>query len=284
MYLNGLLLVSAILNFQTARFEPGNDLPYVLFLPTYTATAFYHGQLEDELGEDLRWTLDRAEAFALGDYNQALMLGDRLEDAERLRVATELARLTGLDVEYVLASNLRPRIWRFTKELLREQRTTVGRLDSRFTGHDADAAGERYEYDPSYSAIQGPYTAALNDYVRRELGFESDLPYEILTGRVHPWSYAEFENRYVNVSESLRAAITKNPALQVYIANGYYDLATPYFATEYTVDHLGLEPHLRGNITQGWFEAGHMMYIHDASRAAFREQAAAFVRGATAGR
>lgn len=283
MYLNGLLLVSAILNFQTARFEPGNDLPYVLFLPTYAATAYYHGRLEDGLSRDLRATLVEVEDFALGEYEHALMLGDALGDEERARVAARLARYTGLDVDYVLASNLRPRIWRFTKELLRRERKTVGRLDSRFVGYDADAAGESYEFDPSYAAIQGPFTAAFNDYVRRELGFESDLPYEILTGRVHPWSYAEFENRYVNVSESLRGALTRNPALRVHIASGYYDLATPYFATEYTLRHLGLEPHLRGNVTQSWYEAGHMMYIHDASRAAFRQQAAAFVRAACGG-
>ena len=124
------------------------------------------------------------------------------------------------------------------------------------------AAGERFEYDPSMAAIQGPYSTLLNDYVRRELGYESDLPYEILTDRVRPWSYEEFENRYVNVAEPLRQAMTQNPALEVLVANGYYDLATPFFATEYTFDHLGLDPSLAGNVEMTHYEAGHMMYIH----------------------
>src|SRR5690606_32920824 len=149
------------------------------------------------------------------------------------------ARYTGLSVEYVRRANLRIENMRFMKELLRDQRLTVGRLDSRFTGRDRDAAGERFEFDPSYAVIQGPYTATLNDYVRRELKFESDLPYEILTGRVHPWSYKEHENQYVNVAETLRQAINYNPYLKVFMANGYYDMATPYFATQYTFNHLG---------------------------------------------
>jgi carboxypeptidase C (cathepsin A) len=278
MYLNGLILISSILDFQTARFQPGNDLPYVLFLPTYAATAFYHGQLEEELSSDLRATLDEVEVFARGDYAHALMLGDDLEPKEQLRIAGTLSRYTGLEAEYLLACNLRPGIFRFTKELLRGERKTVGRLDSRFVGYDSNAAGESPDYDPSYAAIQGSFTAVVNDYLRRELGYENDLPYEILTGRVHPWSYAEFENGYVNVSQTLREAMTKNPDLRVYVANGYYDLATPYFATEYTFDHLGLEPHLRSHVTMGWFEAGHMMYIHEPSRRAFKAQVSQFLR------
>jgi len=277
MYLNGLILVSSILDFQTARFDAGNDLPYLLFLPTYTATAWYHGELEGELRGDLATTLRRAEDFALGDYARALLLGDRLSAEERGAIAAELARLTGLSREYVEASNLRVPIWRFCKELQRDERRTTGRLDSRFSGHDADAAGESYEFDPSYAAIQGCFSGALNHYLRAELGYESDLPYEILTGRVHPWSYGEDENRYVNVAETLRKEMTRNPSLQVYVASGFYDLATPYFATRHTFDHLGLEPHLRGNVTIGEFEAGHMMYIHSESRVALHAQLEAFL-------
>ena len=280
LYLNGIVLVSAILNFQTARFDRGNDLPYPLFLPTYTATAWYHGQLEPELQRDLGATLAEVEEFALGEYTLALMRGDALSDERRRAVAERLARYTGLSVEYVLGTNLRIHIHRFCKELLREERVTVGRLDSRFRGSDYDAVGERYEFDPSYAAIQGPYTATLNQYVRGELGYESDLPYEILTGRVHPWSYAEAENRYVNVAEDLRQAMTRNRALKVYVANGYYDLATPYFATHYTFDHLGLEPELRANVTMGHYESGHMMYIHLPSLAQFRAEVSAFLRSA----
>jgi carboxypeptidase C (cathepsin A) len=262
LYLNGIMLISAILNFQTADFNPGNDLPYIMFLPTYTATAWYHQQLKGDLQADLQTTLDKVEKFAFDEYTRALMLGAALPEAGRRRVIHQLALFTGLSEDYIDRTDLRIEIFRFTKELLRKQRRTVGRLDSRFTGIDRDSAGESFEFDPSMAAIIGPYTAALNDYVRTELSFESDLPYEILTERVYPWSYAQFENAYVEVAETLRKAMTTNPALKVYVANGYFDLATPYFATRYTFNHLGLDPSLQGNLRMGYFEAGHMMYIH----------------------
>ena len=162
---------------------------------------------------------------------------------------------------------MRINIHRFCKELLRDQGRTTGRLDSRFTGVDRDSAGETNEFDPSYAAIQGPYTATLNDYVRRELQFESDLPYEILTGRVQPWDYGDHQNAFVDVAETLRTAISYNPHLKVFIANGYYDLATPYLATRYTVNHLGLTADLYANIHLTFYEAGHMMYLHRPSLA-----------------
>jgi carboxypeptidase C (cathepsin A) len=280
LFLNGLMLVSAVLNFQTLEFDPGNDLPYLLFLPTYTATAFFHGRLAPELQADLRATLAEAEAFALGDYALALLQGDALSGERRAATVARLARLTGLSEAYVARSNLRIRDDRFVKELLREQGRTVGRLDSRFTGVDRDAAGERSEFDPSYAAIQGPYTAALNDYVRRELRFESDLPYEILSGRVYPWSYGEHENRYVDVAETLREAIAMNPHLRVHVASGRYDLATPYFATDYTLSHLGLDAAQRGNVGVSYYPAGHMMYIQRASLAQLRAELARFVEQA----
>lgn len=280
LFLNGLMLISAVLNFQTLEFDPGNDLPYLLFLPTYTATAFYHRRLAPELQADLRAALSEAEAFALGDYALALLQGANLDPERRGAIAERLARLTGLSRAYVERSNLRVRDDRFVKELLREQGRAAGRLDSRFTGVDRDAVGERSEFDPSYAAIQGPYTAALNDYVRRELRFESDLPYEILSGRVYPWSYGEHENRYVDVAETLRQAVAMNPHLRVHIASGYYDLATPYFATEYTLSHLGLDAALRGNLGVSYYPAGHMMYIHQASLARLRDELARFVEHA----
>lgn len=282
IYLNGVMLISSILNFQTARFEVGNDLPYVLFLPTYTATAWYHEQLPVELqSRPLRQVLDEAEAFAAGDYRLALARQAEMPEAEVRSVAERLARYTGLSVDYVQRSNLRVPAGRFFKELQRDEGETTGRLDSRYTGVDRDAAGERYEFDPSYAAIQGPYTATLNDYVRRTLGFKSDLPYEILTGRVRPWSFEEFENRYLNAAETLRQAMAKNPWLEVYVANGYYDLATPYYATEYTFDTMQLAPSLADNVTMGYFEAGHMMYIHGPSRRALKQDLAEFIRGAS---
>jgi carboxypeptidase C (cathepsin A) len=280
LYLNGIMLVSAVLNFQTLEFDPGNDLPYILFLPSYAATAFYHRRLPAELQRDLPATLAEVEAFALGDYALALLQGDRLPAERRAEVATRLARYTGLGVDYVERSNLRIRDDRFFKQLLRESGRSVGRLDSRFLGVDRDSAGERADYDPSYSAILGAYSAALNAYVRGELGFTSDLPYEILTGRVQPWSYAQHENKYVDVAETLRGAICENPALQVHIASGYYDLATPYFASEYTLSHMGLDPALRGNLSVSYYEAGHMMYIHPPSLARLNARLAAFISAA----
>jgi carboxypeptidase C (cathepsin A) len=262
MYLNGIMLISSILNFQTAYFHPGNDLPFILFLPTYCATAWFHHRLDGALVKDLSATLLEVEDFALGEYAHALMQGDDLHEKVRHQVARKLARYTGLSSDYINQTNLRIEILRFTKELLRDERRTVGRLDSRFKGIDRDSAGKFIENDPSLNNITGPYTATLNDYVRSELKFESDLPYEILTERVNPWSYAEFENEYVNVAETLRKAMTTNPHLKVYVANGYYDLATPYLATRYTFKHLGLDESLLGNLRLGYFEAGHMMYIH----------------------
>lgn len=277
LYLNGLMLISAVLHFQTLSFDHGNDLPYMLFLPAYTATAFYHRRLEPELQRDLITTLRAAEAFALGDYALALLQGDQLDPSATERITTQLARYTGLSREYIERSRLRIRDDRFVKELLRDQQRTVGRLDSRFTGSDRDAVGETVEFDPSLTAILGPYTAALNDYVRQQLGFSSDLPYEILTERVWPWSFNDHQNRYVDVAETLRRAMHRNPALRVHVASGYYDLATPYFATRYTLSHLALDPALRSQISESFYPAGHMMYIHEPSLAALKAVLSDFV-------
>ena len=267
MYLNGIMLVSVVLNFLTLNFDAGNDLPFILFLPTYTATASYHQRLEPELQEDLNRTLAEVEEFAMGEYASALMQGDGLSAERKKDVARKLSRYTGLSAGYIERSNLRVCIRRFVKELLRAQRRTVGRLDSRYTGIDRDAAGESFEYDPSYAIIQGPFTGTLNDYARRELQFDSDLPYEILSDRVRPWNFEQHQNTYVNVAETLRKAMSMNPHLRVFVASGYYDLATPYLATRYTFDHLQLDESLRQNISLAHYEAGHMMYIHDPSLA-----------------
>jgi carboxypeptidase C (cathepsin A) len=279
MYLNGIILISSILNFETAGFDSGNDLAYILFLPTYAATAWYHHKLPADLQNG---TVDQvaaeAERFALGEYTDALMQSDRLDPARRKDIAAKVARLTGLSADYVDRANLRIRIDRFDKELLRDQRRTAGRLDSRFTGIDLDAAGERSEYDPSMAAITGEYTAVLNDYVRRDLKYESDLPYEILTEKVRPWSYDRASNRYVDVGETLRGAMSSNPYLRVYVANGYYDLATPFAATKYTFARMGLDPEVRKNLSMDFFAGGHMMYIDRAAHAKLKKDVADFIR------
>jgi carboxypeptidase C (cathepsin A) len=291
IYLNGVALVSTVLNFETLAFDDGNDLPYPLFLPSYTATAWYHKKLPAELQADLHRTLAEAEKFAQGEYAQALQRGDRLSADEARQVRHKLARYTGLSEEYVARTNLRVDVPRFTKELLLPERQVVGRFDSRLKGPDLDAASDRQDYDPSYTAVQGVFTAAFNQYVRAELKYETDLTYEVLTGRVQPWDYGSAKNRYLNVAPELRAAVTKNRALRVFVANGRYDLATPYAATEYTMDHLGLEAGLRDHISMGYYDAGHMMYTRKADREKLRKDLGAFVRdalkapgGATSGR
>ena len=280
MYLNGIMLISAVLDFSTLEFLPGNDLPYILFLPTYAATAWYHGQLAPEMqAKTVQSVAAEASEFALGEYTTALMKGAALQGKERARIRAKLARLTGLSPEYLEQTNLRIVIFRFCKELLRKAGQTVGRLDSRFKGLDRDRVGSEFEYDPSLTNIMGPYTAAFNDYVRGALNYESDLPYEILSPKVHPWSYAEHENQYVYVAETLRQAMTINPLLRVHIANGYYDMATPFLATEYTFNHLGLDASLGKNISMSYYEAGHMMYIHIPSLRKLKAELTAFMQG-----
>jgi carboxypeptidase C (cathepsin A) len=276
MNLNGILLISSVLNFQTLRFDEGNDLPFALFLPTYTATAWYHKKLAPELLDDRRRALDEAQKFAQGEYTLALMKGSLLSAEERRQIARKLARYTGLSEEYVRQSNLRIEIQRFTKQLLRGERQTVGRYDSRFTGRDADAAGERPGYDPSYAAVQAPYTALLQQYLAKDLDYARDALYRILTSRVQPWDYGSARNRYLNVAPSLRQALAQNPGLRVFVANGYYDLATPYFATEYTFNHLEFDGDLRERVRMGYYDAGHMMYIDRTSLLKLRTDLAAF--------
>ncbi|MCC7439375.1 MAG: peptidase S10 [Armatimonadetes bacterium] len=284
MYLNGLMLISSVLDFQTVSFGPPNDLPYLLFLPTYAATAWYHGKLNDDLqGRPLDDLLREVEGFAIGEYALALLRGATLNPDEQGAIAAQVARYTGLSQEYVRRSNLRIDILRFAKELMRAEGRTVGRLDSRFTGMDRDGVGERFEYDPSMADTTGPFTATMNDYVRRELGFQSDLPYEILNPKVWPWNYSDFENRYVATAETLRRSMTINPYLKVFVASGYYDLGTPHFAADYTFHHLGLNPALQGNITMKYYEAGHMMYIHQPSLVAMKQDLAKFVQAGIGG-
>lgn len=271
IYLNGITLLSSVLNFQTISFAVGNDLPYVLFLPTYTAAAWYHKKLPPDLAGDLQKAINESRHFAENEYSVALMKGDSLTPAERTSVAQHLARLTGLSPKFIEESNLRVTMGRFSKELLRDQRRTIGRYDSRLEGIDLDSAGERAEYDPSYAAVLGVYTAMFNNYVRTDLKYSSDLPYEILTGRVQPWKYDRAQNRYLNVAEGMRQALTQNPAMHVLVGAGYYDLATPFFGAEYTMDHLGLDPTLRDHVHIYYCDAGHMLYMKKACLDSFHQ-------------
>ena len=278
MYLNGVMLLSVALDFQALRFEPTNDLPAMLFLPTYASTAWFHKKLPADLqARPLRDVLSEVESFAGGEYAAALFKGDRLAGKERAAVAQKLARYTGLSVEFVERANLRIEIFRFCKELLRAEGRTVGRLDSRFTGTDRDSAGERFEFDPSFAEIYGAYAATMNDYVRRDLRFESDAPYEVLKGLYMSWGWSDFSNRFASVGEALRRALAMNKHMRVLIANGYYDFATPHFGSDYTFDHLGVDPARRANFAVSYYEAGHMMYVHKPSLEKLAAELRAFV-------
>jgi carboxypeptidase C (cathepsin A) len=280
MYLNGVMLISAVLEFGTIMFSPGNDLPYSLFLPSYAALAHYHGVAGE--GRSLEDVLADAEEFAAGPYPQALAQGNRLPAEERAAVVTRLAALTGLSEDYVDRVDLRIEHARFFSELLRSRRLVVGRLDGRFTGWDPDFGRERPLEDPSFSAIIGPYTAALNHYVRAELEYENDLPYEFLSHDVNKdWSFKEFENDHVTVAGKLADAMRANPHLKVHVGSGHYDCATPYYATEYTLGRLQLPPELVPNVEVRYYPAGHMMYVHDASRRQQANDLAAFIQGAS---
>jgi len=281
MYVNGVVLISTILLFQTARPDPGNDLPYVLMLPTYAATAWYHGLLDRRRWKTVRSLTDEVESFALGDYASFLMRDGRTSDSERTSVAERLARYSGLDLGFVERCDLRVSPQRFFKELLRGRRRTTGRLDTRYTGIDRDAAGEQPEYDPAYSMIQGIYTAAINDYIRRDLGFDSDLIYDIISEKVRPWKWGEQgDGKYPEVVSPLRSAMNRNRRMRVLVASGYYDLATPYCAAEWTFDHMQLDAELRGNLSFKRYEAGHMMYVHEPSIRQLRRDLGEFVEHA----
>ncbi len=271
--MNGLFLVSSILDFKTRQ----GDFETLLYLPSLTATAWYHKKLESGLQTDLPQLLEEVKQFCFTKYASALLKGDALGVEEYEQIATQLARYTGLSIEFIKNSNLRLNL-RFCKELLRSERRTVGRLDSRFKGIDKDAAGSDYEFDPSYAIIQGPYTAAFNNYVRTELNFETDLIYEIISDIGEKWSYKpKYYSGDLNVAESMRKAMSQNIFLKVHVANGYFDLATPFFATEYTFNHLELDPSLRKNISMSYYDAGHMMYLKESCLAKLREKLANFL-------
>ena len=273
--LNGIVLVSSVLDFMTLREAPANDMHYVFFLPTYTATAWYHKKLPADLQGELEEVVAKARAFAFGEYLLALTKGNRLSREENEAMAEKVAHYTGLSPQYIAHANLRVNPKRFRKELLRDRRLMVGRLDSRFTGIDADAAGEEQEFDPSDTAVGGAFTAMFNDYVRRELKWETDLQYRSYDfGR--KWEYPQ--GRYLNLTDSLRYVMARNPFLRVFVANGYYDVATVFAATEWTFDHLGYEPTYRERVSMGYYEAGHMMYIRPEVLRQFKRDVAAFIQ------
>ena len=274
LYLNGLMLISSVLDFGTANFERGNDRAHALYLPFYAATAHYHGKHGDR---PLREVLDEAEEYASRDYPWVLSRGNRLTDSERAEAISRIASLTGLSGEYVDRANLRIEHWRFFGELLRDKGTTVGRLDSRFTGMAASRIAEEMDADPSMDATTGPYAAAYQHYLGVELGVSSEQTYRIISDEVaRDWSFKEFENSPVYVIDRLSRAMRQNPDLAVHFAYGYYDGATPYFCA--MDDVARLDRRLLPRLEHHFYESGHMTYVHQPTRVRQSSDLAAFVR------
>jgi carboxypeptidase C (cathepsin A) len=280
--LNGVVLISTVLNFQTVAFTTGNDLPYILYLPTYAMTAAFHHKLSDDVMKDLETLRQEVEKFASTEYALALQQGDALPAAQREAVAARLARYTGLSKQYIMRCNLRVDLSHFDTELLRDEEKTVGRLDGRFTGTNAEATEQRPDFDPSEAGIRPPYTSVFGNYVKQELNYQSDLTYYVLGGGVGRWDYGVTGwSGFADTSQALRHAFAKNSYMRVYIAEGLYDAATPYFAVDYTFDHMGLTPSAHKNVTRDRFAAGHMVYIDDASMRKLRSDVDAFYDGTT---
>ncbi|MFD8495996.1 S10 family peptidase [Amycolatopsis sp. NPDC059657] len=279
LYLNGLMLISSVLDLATLDFTEGNDQPYSLFVPTYAAIAHYHGFHGDRPLDDV---LADAEDFAARDLPWALQRGARLSTAERAEIVSTLASLTGLSESYVDRVDLRIEHIRFFTELLRDKGKVAGRMDGRFTTWEPDGGREHMSDDPSISRIIGAYAAGFNHYVRAELGYESDLPYEILSMDVNKaWSYSDFEGRAVSAVDALSNAMRANPHLKIHVAFGHYDGATAYFAAEHVLAHLKIPEELRENIESAYYPAGHMMYVHEPSRIQQSKDLAAFVRSSS---
>jgi carboxypeptidase C (cathepsin A) len=276
IYINGVILISAVLNFGTNNYDIGNDLPRALYIPSYTAAAWYHKKLAPALqARPVAEVLKESEAWAIGEYASALIKGGWMSAKEKEAVAEKMAYWTGLSKELCLQANLRVDENRFYKALRRADGLSVGRLDARFTGRNLDDAGEYVDFDPSFTNIDGPFTAVINDYLERELKFKDEKGYNVF-GDVYPWNYNNVQNKYLNVAESLRDAMAKNPYLKVYLGCGYYDFATPYFTAVYDIEHMFLRPEQRSRVNIHYYESGHMYYIHKPSLIQFKKDIDSF--------
>jgi carboxypeptidase C (cathepsin A) len=287
MYFNGIVLISSVLDLGTISFNPGDDQAYIFYLPSYAATAWYHNVLANR-PDKVNSLIDEARQFAQTEYASALMKGSRLSAAEKTDLAKKISRFTGLSEDYLIKANLRVNLPQFMEELQRNRGLTTGRLDARFSGFTYDLLGEFANSDPQSDAITGAYTAAFNSYVRDELKFGQDKKYRTGSdeaGNNWEWKHKVGENYGFpgspNVEGDLIQAMLTNPHLQVEVENGLYDLATPFFATEYTMEHLGLPEKLQKNIHLQYYDAGHMMYLHDEDLAKLKANIGAFLDGAS---
>ncbi len=275
---NGLILISTVMDFYTSAFQTGNELGYVTHLPTMAATAAYHGKI-DPPPADLAAFLAAARKFAIDEYAPALLRGNTLPDVERERIREKLSYFTGISEDYLKLSDLRITDRRFYKELLRSDGLVVGRLDGRFTGRDIDDAGETPESDPSFYGIDGAFTAAINHYLVSDLGVEIDRPYRIFGNVFQEWNWEipvnGFRSFNLNVAPYIGTAMRQNSALRVFNAAGYYDFATPFFDAEMSFMRNGVVPE---RITYAYYESGHMMYIHQPSLVQLMDDVRAFIR------
>jgi carboxypeptidase C (cathepsin A) len=260
---NGITLLSMALSFQTLEFNSTNDEPYILLIPSFTMIAGYHHKLPADLAQDMAKARQDSEQWAATEYTQALAKGDSLTPDERQKVIDQMARYTGLSKDVIDQANLRIDVNKFTHYLLIDQKVRVGRLDGRFTGPDPQGLLDTPEYDPTEPSIVPPYISAFHNYLRNELGYKSDMPYYAFAEDpgFEKWDWGSAANGFPDTASALRQAMVKNPYLKVLAMEGYYDLATPYFAANFTMDHLDLAPKYRGNISYATFDSGHMVYL-----------------------
>jgi carboxypeptidase C (cathepsin A) len=260
---NGITLLSTVLNFETLEDNFTNDQPYIFLIPSFTMIAGYHHKLLPDLAQDLTRARQEAEHWASTEYEQALDKGDSLTAQERQNVIDQLSHFTGLSKEVIDEANLRINVQKFTHYLLIDQKLRVGRLDGRYTGPDPNGLLDTPSYDPTGSATQPPFTSVFNNYLRTELGYKVDMPYDVRAprGPNDRWDWGSAGEGFPDTASALRQAIVKNPYLKVLLMEGYYDLATPYYAANYTVDHLNLPQKYRDNISFATYDAGHMVYL-----------------------
>lgn len=277
--LNGLVLISPALDFGSFIFKHGHDLPYLLFLPSYAATAWYHHRLAKR-PESLPAFLDEVRTWTITQYAPALMMGARLNENRRAALAMQLEAYTGVAAAEWLAADLRIADMHFSKLVLGEPGCTIGRLDGRYASPDTDPLNHRTQNDPSFDAPYGPYTSVINGYLRGTLGYDPPERYEVISLAVNEtWDWVKKSiDGFPSTADDLRKTLIQNPHLKVLVANGYYDLATPFFAAEYVIDHLAVGAALQENIELTWYESGHMMYLHTESRAQLRADLVAFYR------
>jgi len=282
---SGITLLSTVLNFQTVENTKTNDQAYIFLIPTYTMTAAYYHKLAPELTQDLIKSRQEAERWASNEYAQALAKGDALTPQERETTIEQMARYTGLSKTFLDQADLRVDVPKFTHNLLLDQKLRVGRLDTRFTGPDPQGLLDTKFYDPTSSAIVPPYTAVFNNYVRNELGYKSDMPYYVFAGEAGfgKWEWGNAIEGFPDTASALRSAMAKDPYLKVLVMEGYYDLATPYYAATYTMEHLNLAPALRKNISFATYNCGHMVYLRPDMLAKMKRDQTAFMEQALAG-